>query len=782
MVAAISLCCLNVYSSRCNGQISSDPSVGTQVTSTDNLHFTITGGRQAGGNLFHSLREFSVPNGGEAFFDNLPEVQNIITRVTGGSMSNINGIIRANGNANLFLLNPSGILFGPNASLNLGGSLIATTANQIKFADGTFYSAVDSPSQPLLTLSVPIGLQFGNNPAAIINQSRVDNSAGLGVGLEVAYGKTLALVGGNIFLTGGILSAPGGRIELTSVGNNSLVSLNPIEQGWSLGIEGVQAFQDIQLSQEARVRTTASEGQTSGDILLQGRQIVVTGGSILVSFNQGINQGGDIVIKASESLKVSDFSNINTNTFSTGASGDITIDTKQLIVRDNSFIDASNQGNGQGGNLSVNASESVEVGGDREGISVLTTQTANGSTNAGTLKVTTEKLILRDGGRIDSSTKFSSGNGGTVRIDASKSIEIRGQTLENQVISPSGIFATTTEQGTRGNGGNLIINTEQLVVRDGGTISVAAVKGSIGQAGSLDINASKSILIDNKGSTILGTTESPNPAGNLSINTPQLLINNGGEISVSSMGKGTAGNLLINTENLLLNNGGSIKAETIGEQGNINLNVQALLSLRNNSQISSTAKGSGDGGNININARLILAVPNENSDITANAFEGKGGNITITTEGIYGIEPRASLTGLSDINASSQLGISGVVQINQRDFDPQDKLSENPNPPETPQLLQGCQFGSAETSSRFVITGRGGLASDPFETLSNNEIWEDIQPPQDLHQTPVAAQNSTPTSDKVVEAKGWLIDSQGKVTLISQPAKVITRRCDISGS
>ncbi|ACK69290.1 filamentous hemagglutinin family outer membrane protein [Gloeothece citriformis PCC 7424] len=755
-------------------QIESDNTLSTHVITINNQQFTITGGTQAGGNLFHSLREFSVPAGGEAFFDNSLDVQNIITRVTGSSISNIEGIIRANGTANLFLLNPNGILLGPNAQLAIGGSFVATTAHQMQFADGSVFSASDPQSPPLLTLSVPIGLQFGNSRGEIINQSRAeslrDSQPGQ-FGLEVDIGKTIALVGGNISLVGGGVNAPGGRVELGSVGSNDYVSLSPIPQGWALGYEGVQNFSDIQL-QEALINTT---GQNSGNIVLTGRQLAITDNSLIVSFNDGVNPGGSIVIKASDSVELTFGSNIFTTTFSSGASGEIIIETKQLFVRNFSFINASNLGNGLGGNITINASEFMEAEGGIGGLSGLTTQTVSGTTNSGDIKITTGRLTLRNGGVIDSSNNGSGGDGGTIIIDASDSVEVIGRGITPTQVQPSRLQARTRGEGTTGNGGSIIINTGRLFVGDGGIISVAADQGSLGQAGSLQINASDSIVVDGTGSALSGISESSKPAGNLTINTPQLTVINGGQINVSSTGMGAAGNLFINTENLLLNNQGRIQAETNNEQGNISLSVTNNLFLRNNSSISTTARGIGDGGNIDINARYIFAVPIENSDITANAFEGRGGNITITTQGIFGIEPRGRITPLSDINASSELGINGVVQINRPDFEPQDQLSDDSRQSDTPQINDVCEVRRGELESRFVITGRGGYRPDPTDILSSSNIWEDIEPPQSLNESKVEPHRDS--SSDIVEAQSWFINDQGKVMLVSQSPKVFTKAC-----
>ncbi|MGK7929486.1 MAG: filamentous hemagglutinin N-terminal domain-containing protein, partial [Spirulina sp.] len=221
-----------------SAQIASDGTLNTTVTGNPN--FTITGGNTAGTNLFHSFSEFSVPSNGSAFFNNATNITNIFSRVTGDSASVINGLIRANGTANLFLLNPNGIQFGSGAQLQLGGSFFATTADSLQFADGSSFSAVDSQT-PLLTISAPVGLVFGDNPGAMQVQ---------GSTLEVDPGQTLALLGGEVRVNGGTLKAKGGRMEVGGVAAGQ-VSLQADPAGFALAYDNVQNFRDIQFSQKS---------------------------------------------------------------------------------------------------------------------------------------------------------------------------------------------------------------------------------------------------------------------------------------------------------------------------------------------------------------------------------------------------------------------------------------------------------------------------------------------------------------------------------------------------
>lgn len=185
---AIATCCGNYAVAQ---QIVPDATLGTAESSvvTPNTGGfpgdVISGGATRGANLFHSFEQFSVLSGRAAFFNNAANIQNIISRVTGSSVSNIDGLLGANGTDNVFLLNPNGIVFGPNATLNIGGSFLASTASSLNFADGTQFSATAPQAAPLLTVSVPIGLQFGGTAGSILNQSRATNSSCQVVGLQV---------------------------------------------------------------------------------------------------------------------------------------------------------------------------------------------------------------------------------------------------------------------------------------------------------------------------------------------------------------------------------------------------------------------------------------------------------------------------------------------------------------------------------------------------------------------------------------------------------------------
>jgi filamentous hemagglutinin family protein len=790
IASLVSLCFL-VKTDLLQAQVNSDETLSTQVTTTNNLDFTITNGNKVGSNLFHSFREFSVPTGGSASFANDLDVKNIINRVTGGSISNIDGLIKTNGSANLFLINPNGIVFGPNASLNINGSFVASTAHSINFADGIQFSATNPQSSPLLTVNLPIGLQFGQTAQPI----QIEGS-----NLQVLPGQTLAMLGGDVSVKGGTLLAPAGRIDIGSVAPNSLINLTPIVEGWALGYDGVQNFQDIQISQAAFIDTT---GEGSGAMQLRGRNIAITGTSIVGGITEGNKAGQPLIMTASESVEISgsnrdSASQLSTFTTKTGAASDIIIETKRLIIQDGGVIETSTSGSGSGGNLTINASESVQViGGGRRfsSLSVRSLNSRNDAGDAGTVQIYTKNLILRDGGQISTST-IGPGNGGTVRVDASESVEAsgliiisgfrvepNGQRVPVIVDVPSGLFAETRNvrplfTSPTGKGGDIIVNTQRLIVKDGASISVAALNGSQGQAGTLDINASDFVTVTGSAigrnnqpvpSTLLAKSEGSGSAGDLRINTGKLTVQNGAEINANSQGSGTAGNLNITADNLLLDNQGKLIANTTGGQGNINLHSGTLI-LRRGSAITTNATGNNvTGGNITIDTDNLVAVPQENSDITANSLDFRGGNITINAQAIFGTQFRPKPTPLSDITATgANSQLNGNVQINIPDVDPSSGLVELPNIPidRTQQIAQACP---ADQGNKFIITGRGGLPPLPNEALrTQNTVqvpWVRLDHRRAARR--VESLPKSPIANQIVEATGWVVNKSGEVVLVA---------------
>ena len=176
-------------------------------------------------------------------------------------------------------------------------------------------------------------------------------------------------------------------------------------------------------------------------------------------------------------------------------------------------------------------------------------------------------------------------------------------------------------------------------------------------------------------------------------------------------------------------------AETsTGDGGNINLKVEDLLLLNNQSDISTTAgtsQAGGNGGNITIDAPFIIAFPNENSDIRADAFEGKGGNIIINTNGIFGIEFREKSTDFSDITASSEFGQQGEIEINTSAIDPTRGLLTLPEEVVNTEISQGCQTVRGREAVEYFEIGRGGSPPTPDEPLNADTVledWIDLEP------------------------------------------------------
>ncbi|NWF59796.1 MAG: S-layer family protein [Fischerella sp.] len=810
---------------RAQTQITPDGTLPTNVNNIGGGIYEITGGTQPnnGANLFHSLKDFSVQSGDTARFVHSQGVDNIITRITGGSPSQINGIIQTLiddttdiGRANLFLINPSGIVFGENARLDIGGSFFATTADKLKFADGTEFSATNPTANPLLTVSVPIGLQYGSNPNSSIrvngngNNLLVDFNSGyvdrsnrpLGLHNVTQTGKTIALVGGNVVLDGGNVTLPSGRVEIWSVNSGEVALANNNQQLQLQPGEGIN-YGNIELLNAASVDTS---GNSAGSIQLRGGNISLTDGSVIVTDTLGNGTPGTLNIFASESLKVQgivDNPNYWTSIFAdvapgaTGNGSNIAIETKILQVTDGGQIQTATFGAGSAGDLSVKARDIQAIGDSPIGVSGIFSPVNPGATgNGGNLNIETGSLQVAAGAQILTST-FGFGNAGELNINASD-IEVTGVAQYTDVLTgeatedPSQIAATVIKipefpgSGT-GQGGNVNIKTENLRLVNGGQIA-SATKGS-GNAGNLQINADNIELVGISERTRSGlfasAIQDKGDGGNITVSANKLTIRDGATISVSNFqsqnrdtpGTGAAGSIEINTPSLLLNNQGTITADTnAGDFGDITIQSQNLM-MRNGSRISTNARNSSRGGNIKISTDTLVA--EENSDITANAQKGFGGRVEVNAQGIFDIQFREQLTPKSDITATSQQGseFSGTVQINAPDIDPSRELVKLPINLTDPsqRIATGCAATARNNS--FIVSGRGGLPENPNYTLRGQTLWDDLRNlsyPQKTEQRPQTTERKEKPKDtkqvpeeKIVEAQRWVVAADGKVELVA---------------
>ena len=671
-------------------QISSDGTLSTTVSTDDAVNFLIENGDRSGNNLFHSFLEFSIPNLGSAYFNNATDITNIFSRVTGGNISDIQGLIRANGTANLFLINPAGIVFGENASLDVGGSFFATTAESVVFGDGIEFSAVEPEEAPLLTVNITPGLQMGANPGSITVQGNGHNLVldfsnipirdNRPVGLQVNSGQTLGLIGGDTLLEGGNLTANQGRIELGSIAQSGTVNLIPTNDGFTLDYTEIENFGNLSLTQASSVDVS---GEGSGNIHFQAGNISVLEASAIISNILGAHDGGEFLIRASESVKIigTDIGEFPSTFFNqgeldtTGNVGNLSIETGRFQLATNAFISTSVSGSGNGGDLKITAND-IEIfdetsldPGYRTGL--LSQVLLGGIGQGGDLTINAQNVSFRNGVLITTNTN-DLGDAGNLNINAT-TLEIVETNFDN--------FPTVVSAGTfsSGQAGNLVVNTNLLSVRNGSELSVTT--NGEGNGGSLVINANTIELLGRSGgsfnvsSALLANTFSSGNAGNLVIETTRLRVIGGASIEGASLGTGKGGNAIIRASESIevagffSENGQSsfitVDAASSGQGGDLVIETD-YLSVRDGAYLAAGSFGEGNGGSLTITANTVEVLGINPIDfspsgiLTDTFFSGNAGDLTIETNSLN-VQDGAQL--ISGTKLDSQ-GDAGNLNIN----------------------------------------------------------------------------------------------------------------------
>ncbi|NEP00174.1 MAG: filamentous hemagglutinin N-terminal domain-containing protein [Symploca sp. SIO2E9] len=642
LIACLAYTC---FTHRALAQLTPDTSLGNEnsvvtpnVDVQGELADLIEGGAIRDLNLFHSFLEFNVENGGRVYFANPAGIENILTRVTGNNASNILGTLGVDGAANLFLLNPNGIVFGNNAQLDVEGSFMGSTANSLVFGDGSEFSATDSGVAPLLTVSVPVGLQYGANPTGDIANSG-----------NLAAGQDLTLVGNNLDLQGQLLA--GGDLKL-------------------------QAENTLKIRDSLDNPFIAAAG---GELVIQGNESVDI--FALNHPDSGLFSGGNLILRSLNSIS-GDAHYWSGGSFRIekldGSLGDLESPYDPVI---RSFGDVSFN-NYFGASLHILAGGSVNIG------TVIITEPETGSVGDNFL---VEEITLSDGTLVSINggeqptldvragvspqaigtpgitgfdgfpTDFFADAGfnflepppetNTAATSADITIDAVGINapdglifLTNQYqpntslpggdinITGAGLFGfdifTASDQG---NSGDVILDSRQNIALTNANIDSSA---STLDAGNITLLAQEAVSITN--SSMLANTSGAGNGGDITISSKRLIAD-GVNILTDSTGEGTGGNLgVFASESVTLK---GINADTefpsfllastsgTGEAGDITINTRELL-ITDGATVSVSTSGEGAGGTLTIETEKLLIA--DGAIVRASTFrEGKGGELRV---------------------------------------------------------------------------------------------------------------------------------------------------------
>ena len=622
------------------------------LTAGGKTQYDITGGTRPGGglNLFHSFGDFNVPTNNIANFlnDSGFPTSNILGRVTGGNPSSIFGMIQTTGfgNANLFLMNPYGFLFGPNATLNVGGMVAFTTANYLRFqGTETVFDSASTPQSLSLLTSAPVAAFgfLGGDPSAIAIQ---------GSTLKVADGQSLSLVGGNkgftatdpdngqaievpggITMTGGKLLAPGGRINIATVGGAGEISAVEFlpTPGMTMG--------NIGLSQGALLDVSAD---AAGTVRIRGGQLVMDNATISADT---VNANGapiaiDLNLTGDLSISSNSVAALTARTTGVGDSGEIRISGQNVNMAATgpefftpfAVIDTHTSGLGKAGDVTIAATNNVTLSGDPGSF----VWAINGGTlgpdggHGGNVTLNAKKVDIQYA-QIDTGTFFAvstfddaaSGSGGNLTITADS------VNLTNSFLVTDGFFG--------GRGGNLTISAHDVQMSQ---FSALSTSGTI-KSGTIQITAD---LLKVSESQFESNTGAEN-GGGIIFTGKVGEFTNGSTIQSSAFGPGDAGPITFTaTERLTFSDPTDLDVAPIrpsglfttsfrgpGNGGTINVNTP-LLELTGGARFDATTRTNANGGNINILANVVSVSGERPLEI----FEGPiFGLATSLASGIY---------------------------------------------------------------------------------------------------------------------------------------------------
>lgn len=670
------------------GQIRSDRTLRRESSTQRTIDLNgetvdlIDGGARRADNLFHSFSTFNINEGQRVYFEARPRIDRIFARVTGDRPSDIQGTLGVLGNADLFLINPNGILFGLNASLDIQGSFVATTASAVEFGDRGTFSALN-PQVPAPLTVHPSALSFAQqqSTAPIRNVSRA--FTGLSStdepisGLRVADGEGLFLVGGDILFDGGQVAALGGRVELAGLAEPGQIGLQNSAGAIALTIPETAERSNITLRQGALVEVTDNRG---GDVVLTGRNIRISDSAVFsgIDGDRGspTRKAGDIVFDASDRLRLESVTSIDNAVLAEGVgrSGDIYIQAGRLWILDEAQVGAGVRGTGTGGDIVIRVEGDAVLDasrGEESASGVFSTIGFDAIGEGGNIFLQADSIFLLNDAQLNTRT-FGEGNAGSIRVIA------RGDlVLDNaEGIRDTTGLASRAEVTGDGNGGDITIEARSLSVLSGAQI-VASTRAT-GDGGDISISVDDSIQVSGQSPTQIfsGIFSRVNPeavgnAGQITITTDTLRITDGAIITASTRGEGNAGKIDIQAGEQVVVAGASpdgfpseilssVDETGVGNSSQIAIETPVLI-VRDRGVISAETSGQGFPGNLRIQAERVEIRNQGQLQVTSASLFTSPGNVVLS--GAEDIVIQGQNSGIFANATSEADAIGGSIRI-----------------------------------------------------------------------------------------------------------------------
>ncbi|MDZ8086265.1 MAG: glycosyltransferase, partial [Nostoc sp. DedQUE12b] len=686
---------------------------GTNTIVTPNGNrLDITGGTTSldGVNLFHSFQQFGISPEQIANFQASPALQNILGRITGGNASVINGLIQVTGgNANLFLMNPAGFIFGANASLNVPGAFTVTTANGIGFGSSWFNAIGVNDYNALV--GNPTGFAFSTNqPGAIANAGN----------LVVGTGQNLNLLGGTVVNTGQ-LSAPGGQIAVTSVPGQNWVRLSQPGNLLSLEIQPLASSSNqpnnwtIPIASIPELLTVGNTGLTAnpdGTVKLTNSNVTIptTPGTTIVSGKVNTSsQTGGTVTALGQKVAVID---ANINASGNNGGGTVLIggdyqgkgtlpNANQTYVNSNSVIAADSNLNGNGGRVIVWGDKTTKFLGN------ITARGGLNSGNGGFVEVSGKENLIYRG-----NTNLSANNGivGNLLLDPTDINIVDGTNAPQDTFLPEifqdaspAIFTISKEALENSNAAVTLAATNDITlangvslnfVNDGGGAIAFTADADGNGVGAFTMGTGDTITTNGRDITISGASLSLG-----SINTSSFFLNEGGEFITNGSGGNatllarnniTGGNIITRGENDDITKGGNIRVtSTSGAVSLGNLDTSAISDARNSTVTAGSVLIDTSSNTTNTPSNISLtSIKAEGIALIGSGYgfnsTGIGGQVTISTSGSGAV----SLTGSFINNANRDVSISTIAV--------------------------GSGYGTTPINGAIAIQHGGGITNTPF--------------------------------------------------------------------